>query len=284
MAFMSSDPGPYITQWLQTATGKNVICQKAMLQDRLMFTCARCGQSLTTTTSAVKTDGTVDYGLQEFVKIHAHKGGHKDATIINTPTGQLKQVVDPNTGEMKLVPIDYELHKGGIPMTADFKKIDLKPEKEQQIKAKIDAYNQMMEKALDDKALAAKIAELQSSDKEKAKENYDKLPAFKPLPMKGGGMIHPFNAGDILNDNSMDSIEPLEMDGNGGPWNPKTDVDAELAKTKAVENILKIKVLQQAIKDQQAKLLGQHQGTTTQTVTPAKKDKVLEQPVGRKFR
>jgi hypothetical protein len=82
----------------------------------------------------------------------------------------------------------------------------------------------------------------------------------------------------------MDSIEPLEMDGNGGPWNPKTDVDAELAKTKAVENILEIKVLQQAIKDQQAKLLGQHQGTTTQTVTPAKKDKVLEQPVGRKFR
>jgi hypothetical protein len=143
---MSSDPGPYITQWLSTATGKNVICQKAMLQDRLMFTCARCDQSLTTTTSVVKTDGTVDYGLQEFVKIHAHKGGHKDATIINTPTGQLKQVVDPNTWEMKLVPIDYELHKGGIPMTADFKKIDLKPEKEQQIKAKIDAYNQMMEK------------------------------------------------------------------------------------------------------------------------------------------
>ena len=276
MAFMSYDPGPYITQWLQTATGKNVICQKAMLQDRLMFTCARCGQSLTTTTSAVKTDGTVDYGLQEFVKIHAHKGGHKDATIINTPTGQLKQVVDPNTGEMKLVPIDYELHKGGIPVTADFKKIDLKPEKEQQIKAKIDAYNQMMEKALDDKALAAKIAELQYSDKEKAKENYDKLPAFKPLPMKGGGMIHPFKVGWL-------GRAGVPAD-NGGPWNPETDVDAELAKTKAVENILKIRVLQQAIKDQQAKLLGQHQGTTTPTVTPAKKDKVLEQPVGRKFR
>jgi transcription elongation factor Elf1 len=159
MAFMSSDPWPYITQWIQTATGGNVICRKAVLQDRLMFTCAICGQSLTTTTSAVKTDGTVDYegdiqgvgtyGLQEFVKIHAHKGGHKDATIINTPTGQLKQVVDPNTGEMKLVPIDYELHKGGIPMTADFKKIDLKPEKEQQIKAKIDAYNQMKDKVLE---------------------------------------------------------------------------------------------------------------------------------------
>jgi hypothetical protein len=284
MAFMSSNPEVYVTQWLETATKGRVYCVKAMFQNRLQFVCSTCDQSLTTTTDAVKSDGTVDYGLQEFVKIHAHEGGHKDATIINTPTGQLKHVVDPNTGEMKLVPIDYELHKGGIPMTAIFKKIDLKPEKEQQIKAKIDAYNQMMEKALDDKALAAKIAKLQSSDKEKAKENYDKLPAFNPLPMKGGGMIHPFNAGDILNDTSMDSIEPLEMDGNGGPWNPKTDVDAELAKTKAVENILKIKLLQQAIKDQQAKPLGQHQGTTTQTVTPAKKDKVLEQPVGRKFR
>jgi hypothetical protein len=117
----------------------------------------------------------------------------------------------------------------------------------------------MMEKALDNQALAAKIAELQSSDKEQAKLNYDKLPAFKPLPMKGGEMTHGF-------------------DGNGGPWNPKTDVDAELAKTKAVENILKIKMLQQA------KLLEHHQGKTVQTVTPAKKDKVLEQPVGRKFR
>jgi hypothetical protein len=143
MAFRGNDPGWYITKWLEVATGKNVTCQKARLQDRLMFGCMRCGQSLTTKTDAVKTDGTVDYSLQEFVKIHAHKGGHND-------------------------PVDLEKSEGYgkvIPLTADFKtvKIDDKPEIAAKIKANMDAFNEQMAKTLDDKVLAAKIAKLQSN-------------------------------------------------------------------------------------------------------------------------
>lgn len=239
---MSSNPGPYITQWLETATGKNVLCQKAMMQDRLMFMCTLCCQSLTTTTDAVKTDGTVDYGLQEFVKIHAHKGGHNDkSTGIWKGADVVPQKLEESPGYGKV-----------IPMTADFKKIDLKPEKETAIKQKLEAYNAMMDKAFEDKALWAKIAELQAGKK------------------PGGYIESPAGGQEQI------------YDANGGPWNTDTDPDAEFAKLKAYENILKIKELQSAIKDAKAKQI-QH-GGTTQTVTPAKKDKVLAQPTGRKFR
>jgi len=260
---------PYIDQWLKTATKGNVVSKAAWFQDRLQFRCTKCDMSLTTSTDAVKADGTVDYGLQEFVKIHSHVGGHND----------------PKHGE----PGHSFQQAGSIPMTADFKKIDLKPEKEQAIKAKLDAYNTMMEKALDDKALALKIKQLQEGDKGKSvntglgkiinvddpKKEFDKLPAFKPLPMKGGEVMHPFEIGDIYND-------PQPYDDNGGPWNPATDVDAELAKTKAIENILKIKEMQNAL--QKAQQIEQHRGTTIQTQPAKVKDKVLTQPTGRKFR
>jgi hypothetical protein len=143
MAFMSSNPEVYVTQWLKTATKDRVYCVKAMFQNRLQFVCGTCEQSLTTTTDAVKSDGTVDYSLQEFVKIHAHKGGHND-------------------------PVDLEKSEGYgkvIPLTADFKtvKIDDKPEIAAKIKANMDAFNEQMAKTLDDKVLAAKIAKLQSN-------------------------------------------------------------------------------------------------------------------------
>jgi hypothetical protein len=237
MAIFSDSPDVYITQWLKTATKGNVVSHKAFLANRLQFICHVCMQSLTTATDAVKSDGTVDYSLQEFVKIHAHTGGHKD--------------------EIKYV--------GGLPdplptaVTANFKKIDDKPENEAKIKAKLAEYAA----SLDDAALAKKIAELQAGDKYKSK------PSFKLLPMKSGGMIQPFDVGD-------------PWDSNGGPWTKAGDADAELAKAKAVENVLKLKILQDQIKAAQQAKIVQHVGTTQ--TTPTKKDKVLTQPVGRKFR
>jgi hypothetical protein len=218
---------PYIDQWLKTTTKGNVVSKTAWLQGRLQFRCTKCDMSLTTSTDAVRADGTVDYGLQKFVKIHSHVGHN-----------------DPKHGE----PGHSFQQAGSIPMTADFKKIDLKPEKEQVIKAKLDAYNTVMEKALDDKALALKIKQLQVGkiiNVDDPKNGFDKLPAFKPFPMKGVMYPYPFEMGDIYND-------PQPYDDNGGPW--------------------------------KAQQLEQHRGTTIQTQPAKVKDKVLTQPTGRKFR
>lgn len=231
MAMFSASPEVYVTQWLQTATKGNVIAHEALFANRLQFFCHVCQQSLTTTTDAVKSDGTVDYSLQEFVKIHAHTGGHKDE--INAAGDKV------------------------YPLTADFKKIDDKPENEAKIKAKLAEYAA----SLNDAALAKKIAELQASDKGKSK------PSFKPLPMESGGMIHSFDMSD-------------PWDSNGGPWTKAGDADAELAKTKAIENALKLKILAAQIKAAQQAEITQHVGAAK---TPTK-DKVLTQPVGRKFR
>jgi len=247
MAFMSSNPEVYITKWLETATKGNVFCVKAMFTNRLQFVCSTCSLVLTTSTDAVKADGTVDYSLQEFVKIHAHVGGHKDSV---KPTGDL--IVNDSGqfagGQATFSAAQY------VPLTADFKKIDLKPQQEAAIKAKIKEYDKLMERALDDKALAATIIKLQNEDKGKSPS--------KPIPVKPSKMGGYF-------------------DGNGGPWNPASDVDAELAETKAFENVLKLRVFQAAIKAQHAKMMAEkHVGTTPTFV----KDKVLAQPTGRKFR
>ena len=239
---------PYTDQWLKVATNGNVVCKAAWYQNRVQFSCLRCDQSLTTTTDAVKSDDTVDYSLQEFVKIHAHTGGHVSGTTIKTATCNLKQVVNPNTGEMELVPVDYKLHAGGIPMTVDFKKIDLMPEKGLAIKKNLKAYNETMDKALDE-TLAAKIAELRAEDKDKA------LLTVSP--------------GKIINVNKLE----YESYVNGGA------TDAELVKAKAIENVLKITELQ---KTQKAEQIEQHQRITVRQPKP--KDKVLTQPTGRKFR
>ena len=104
---MSSSPEVYITQWLDTATNGRVSCVKSSLVNRLHFVCRTCYYSLTTNTDAVKNDGTVDYGLQEFVKIHAHTGGHNDPAQLEKSEGYGK----------------------AIPMTADFKTIPAKKDK-----------------------------------------------------------------------------------------------------------------------------------------------------------
>lgn len=233
MAMFSGSPDVYVAQWLKTATQGKVLCHKAMFADRYQFVCQVCQQSLTTPTTAVKVDGTVDYSLQEFVKIHAHTGGHNN-------------------------PIELEKYDGYgkvIPLTADFKKIDDKPENEEKIKAKMAEYVASLN--LDDDALAEKIAALQTWEA--------KSPIGKILPVKSLGAIHSFNA-----------------DNNAGPWNEQADVDAQIAKTKAIENVLKLKLwkAQLAQKKQIEDQIQRIQGPVGTTV----KDKVLTQPVGRKFR
>jgi hypothetical protein len=111
MAFETS----YINQWLLTATKGKVTAETSWFQDRLKFSCHDCGLTLTTSTDAVKADGTVDYGLQEFVKLHAHVGGHKSETLtayenilkiaeLKAKATKAKEVIDHVAGDLKTTP------------------------------------------------------------------------------------------------------------------------------------------------------------------------------------
>jgi hypothetical protein len=75
----------YLDQWLKTSTKGNVVYEYSFNVDRLRFCCLVCDMTLTTLGSAVKNDGTTDYAVQEFIKIHSHVGGHDAWTPLTVP-------------------------------------------------------------------------------------------------------------------------------------------------------------------------------------------------------
>lgn len=87
----------YFERWLKTATGGKISCTFAFAADRMMLVCHTCQASYTAQTPE---GTTVDFGVQQFVELHLHKGGY------TKPTGDMKPV----------------------PLTADFKGVDYKPE------------------------------------------------------------------------------------------------------------------------------------------------------------
>ncbi len=152
LADMSS---AYIHQYLLTATKGNVVCYFAVLTNRAQFKCVVCEMTLTTN----RPNGTeIDYQIQEFVKIHAHVGGHKDPVC--TCGGHLGMGV----GHSGLCPL---FAPPPTPVTADFKKIpigsgihaDLKWEKSEQIANQLQKYDEEMNQ----KNIAKKVAELQAA-------------------------------------------------------------------------------------------------------------------------
>jgi hypothetical protein len=132
----------YLEQWLATATGGKISVAIAWNQLRMRLVCHTCQA---TYTSPTPTDTTIDYGVQQFVELHSHKGGYKK------PTG---------------------IWEGAdvVPATLDFKKIDDKPETAKRIFDTTLNYKQeMATKISDDEAFAKRIVDLQASDKGKTK-------------------------------------------------------------------------------------------------------------------
>lgn len=75
---MASFKSTYIDQLLLTATKENVIAEHALYTDRMCLFCKVCKAQLT----VPEPDGdSLDYGVQEFIKIHSHVGGHKAKPI-----------------------------------------------------------------------------------------------------------------------------------------------------------------------------------------------------------
>lgn len=84
----------YIEQWLKTATKGNVTVEYSLNVARMRLHCNKCDITLTV---REPEDECYDYSTQEFVKIHAHTGGHNNPPI--------KVALQP------------------VPLTADFKPV-----------------------------------------------------------------------------------------------------------------------------------------------------------------
>jgi hypothetical protein len=95
MAFQPISVGTYLTTWLKSAGG-NVTFEHAFgLEGRGRFHCKVCDSTLTVNLSDSVTK--VDYTLQEFVKLHAHKPGHTTVSLspgeVVVPKSALQQGV-----------------------------------------------------------------------------------------------------------------------------------------------------------------------------------------------
>lgn len=66
----------YMEQWLKTATKGNVRFTMAFLTHRMHLHCDVCHVGMTCKKPV--DANTIDYAVQEYVKLHAHTGGHGD--------------------------------------------------------------------------------------------------------------------------------------------------------------------------------------------------------------
>jgi hypothetical protein len=254
-----STPQAYVTQWLQTATNGTVTGEFSLMHNRMRLRCLKCGLTLT---APEPTGTTIDYGVQEFVKLHAHK---QDSWKCLNCGELIGTSLTEHAPDCK--PAAWQ----GV--TADFKKIDDKPEMAQKIisatQAVVNEYA-----AKDDAYFAAKIAELQKRDE--------------------GKIVHPFKIGNALGQKTYKLAKEVQQHPETGEYikvikveyePTATDaelkqVEEELKKKKAQENALKIQALKQQIMD-----LANHE--IVPHVSPPKKADgggILKIATGRKFR
>lgn len=256
MAMASSNPQTYMTQWLATATNGTVTGEFSLMHQRMRLKCWKCHATLTVPEPTDST--TVDYGVQEFVKLHSHKGGHGD---------------------------EDKIGGGWTAYTADFKKIDLKPEKEAAIKAATDKtvteINVLMN---NDAAFAKKIASIQAGDKGKAPEKLGVTsPFYKPPKPQAWKTVEETqidpNTGQLVKVNKV--VEQPEWETEEEVKQYTKAIEKEISKQKAIENALKIKVLKQELEDLQRTTPTLHKSA------PAPKPDaggILKIATGRKFR
>jgi hypothetical protein len=227
MAMSSSNPQTYMTQWLQTATNGTVHGEFSLMHNRMRLRCLKCGLTLT----CPSPEGTtIDYGVQEFVKLHAHKeGGWKCfncGEVIN-------KSITEHAPECK--PAAWQ----GV--TADFKKIDVKPEMAQKIISATQAVaDEYSAKLNNDEEFAKKIAALQKGDKGKGNDQ-----------SKSNWIPKEKKAVEVIDPNTGQKIKAWEWVDVEDDFDAPTATDEELANitkaaaaTKAIENALKIKLLQ----------------------------------------
>jgi len=285
----------YLEQYVKIATKGNVDIEWALHVARMRLGCKVCGLTLT----APEPKGTeVDYGIQEFVKIHSHAGGHKSCTCGGTG--------DPVTGK-----INHNLHalqcpafvqtpcihgylmwqnacdicrevKLGIKnkaVTADFKNVPFTPlppvAKDVLEKIKAAALGGSMGDIDLKHSMASLIAQqMKSYDKEYAEKMSDENLAKKIAALQSADY-----AGELAK-----GMAELKAKGLMSPEDTEViqeKIQDSKAELQALQNILTLKAMQKKKQQLLGAISGEHPVTV---IAPPKKDKPLKIATGRKFR
>jgi len=149
----------YFDQFVKTATKGNDIIEYAYVARRMCLHCKLCDQTLTV--SEPEDSMSLDYSVQEFVKIHAHIGGHKDEPVKVSPGAIIPLTCDfKKTKSYPALPQStgkgYGYYDGGM--------IDANSKNEAKIKQQLDAYNKEMTAKLNPLQLAQKAKEIKETD------------------------------------------------------------------------------------------------------------------------
>lgn len=180
MVFEPQNIETYVVQWLKTATKGNVSVTFAFATDRMHLHCKVCHSEHIC--NQPKVSNEIDYSCQEFVKLHAHAGGHK--TELST---ELVQNLDGTyTRTKRYTDGSYatDICQWGdvAPMSIDFKKVGLVDEKLSMagvIHDQMKKYEAELEEKFKSQAIANKIKVLQLGDKEQAEKEKAKWDAYK---------------------------------------------------------------------------------------------------------
>lgn len=254
----------YFDQWLATATGGKVIAHFAFLQNRVQLKCNVCEMILTAPRPATAAD--IDYSIQEFVKIHSHTGGHCAHSWAE---------VDKTTGAVRCMKCQMFLHGDApppTPVTLDFKKIqtttsgpiDDNPASAAIIQKQMDEYNKTMEvKSLE---LELKVKKIQL---EAAKQVLAQAQTGIAGLTQTGVLTDPQQI--ALTASLLEQQEKLQAE----------ILEQEKAKAVALENVLKIKMLQAELGQKKMEF---HDTGHVAPVAPVPKTKPLKIATGRKFR
>ena len=243
----------YLEQYVKTATKGKVEVEWALHVSRMRLVCNECCMTLT---CSEPTGTTVDYGVQEFVKLHAHTGGHKD-----TPTGY--DVAAGGWVNAKAVTADFKPVAGGfgfvpLPPSANAvlsnikagSMIDESYAKAEQIKGQMAAYDKELAEKMTDESLAKKIAILQNADYSKELEK-----GIAELKEKG-----------LLSGETQGIAQAA--------------IIAQKEELQALQNVLTMKNLAK----KKAQILGELSGVHNDPPPVVKKDKPLKIATGRKFK
>jgi hypothetical protein len=179
MAMTPQNVETYVVQWLETATKGNVSVTFAWLTNRMHLHCKVCQCEHTCTKPQASTE--IDYSVQEFVKLHAHVGGHEPGWV------SYKFGYEAMMNPVYLKPGQHQIMKnivapGKIIETDDpqgVAKIDDKPEMAAKIKEQMAKYDAEITEKFKAQAYENKIKILQMAEEKKKQYELMKQETFE---------------------------------------------------------------------------------------------------------
>lgn len=261
----------YLEQYVKTATKGKVKVEYALHVCRVRLVCTECQMTLT---ASEPTGTELDYGIQEFVKLHAHTGGRCLHRWVRSNGGyeceKCKKVsppVEPKAVTADFKPVNHSIVGGLHPVTGGFGFVPLSTNANAVLSANATSTNQAESDMIDLKpGMASLIADKMAEYSKQSAAMTDEALAKKILKLQNKD----------YNVELQKATEDLKTQNV-----TLEEINASKVELQALQNILALKNIQK--KKQQ--LLGEL--ATVEPAPPAppvKREKPLKIATGRKFR